>query len=49
MVFIKGKNNLLNRLGVRIFWFLPGAPGMRVSLARFSAFRTMTLMRWANV
>lgn len=30
-------------------WSLPGAPGIRVSLARFSAFRTITLMRWASV
>lgn len=28
---------------------LPGAPGIRVSLARLSAFRTITLIRWARV
>lgn len=28
---------------------LPGAPGMRVSLAKFSAFRTITFMRCATV
>lgn len=42
-------NNPSYCLGVRISWPLPGVPGIRVSLARFSAFRTITLMRWASV